>query len=85
MWNFQPIYKTMCVSRNGSLTDVKARHRLDLRDVDPDDFSRCLKIMRHLPSDAIIPVKVSQFDIKVRSHTRHHTRHHVSTALVQIL
>lgn len=64
-WLLQPLHKTMVVSRSACPTNVKAQHRLDLRDVEAGEFSRCLKVIRHLPSESIIPVKISQLDIRV--------------------
>ena len=60
----EPLYKSLVVCREEQLpAGVKAEHVLDLRG--RTDFVLCRRIVNQLPSDVIIPIKVSRFDIIV--------------------
>lgn len=59
----EPLYKKLAVCRRDIAQDIDADHVLDLRN--RRDFEKCRRIIAELPDDMIIPIKISQFDIKV--------------------
>lgn len=64
----EPLYKKLAVVRRRGyhkVTDIfyDDNHVLDLRN--RRDFKMCRKILSQLPHDEIVPIKISQFDIKV--------------------
>ena len=59
----EPLYKTLVVSHREIAPDITATHTIDLRN--RKDFQRCRRILGELPSDTVIPIKISQFDINV--------------------
>lgn len=59
----EPLYKTMAVSRRFDASSITAKHVLDFRN--RQDFRRARRIITELPSEVIIPMKISQFDINV--------------------
>ena len=59
----EPLYKTIAICRKDRADDVEADNTLDLRD--RKDYIMCRRILSELPEDAVIPIKVSQFDINV--------------------
>ena len=59
----EPLYKTLAVYKSGTVPDTDADHIIDLRQY--KDFTECKRIVADLPEEKIIPIKISQFDIKV--------------------
>ena len=60
----EPLYKNLVVSRNTtSASKIKAKHALDIRS--KKDYKLCRRIIADIPSDMIVPIKISQFDVRV--------------------
>ena len=58
-----PHFKTICISYGKAPEGATADHVIDLRN--RRDFLTCRKIISELPSDAVIPAKVSSYNISV--------------------
>ena len=79
----EPLYKNVCVCRRELFTDdIKAKHKMDLRN--KKDFVLCRRLVSHLPSDMIVPIKISQFDIKV-AYRKLLTEEHVPVGIVECI
>ena len=59
----EPLYKKLAVCRRDIAQDIDADHVVDLRN--RRDFEKCRRIVAELPGEHVIPIKISQFDIKV--------------------
>ncbi len=58
----EPLYKTITICRGQYNVDVMAQHTIDLRD-EKANFYKSKHLVRKLPSNMIIPVKISEFNI----------------------
>ena len=58
----EPLYKTISICRGIYNDNVMAQHTIDLRD-EKANFYKCKHLVRKLPRDMIIPIKISEFNI----------------------